>query len=401
MRDTVTLHMSEQGRWSAVLAYTRWPGLPRHVFEACAEEAKHVEYKRFPKSLRLPTDESSFLAHCEKVFAALMTKVVTPEGTSPVGLVPGQAHLVAYSLIANACALVLSYEAPAQLLDIPDDCDEEALLDTLGAHCLNCFGPPRGITHTVVGILRTLFMGYGLTEGAAQETAFAASICIGGLTPNLVREIVETGAVPELANSPFKVTAKQVQDMYHEMEKCVGQGINVDALAAELATHSASGDLVEGLRGLWCTALALTIPYLWPPDKSTAGALSDTARRDTWGGDAVTAAKRAKWRFDKRQQRERKRFPVELDKPVETGEGQVSLSELIPDESATVEPEESLESVMDAYRLTQRERQVAWGKMQDYQVKEIATLLGVSPRRVRQLRDQIEAKLKPGEQPKE
>jgi len=332
--------------------------------------------------------------------------------TADTDVAPSESLLVAVSLTAYMAASCLPYKEPLRELHVPADLDKETLLDTVAACCLNAFGTPFSPTlaDTLATILRRL-LGSPESQEAKRgmlsddevqhvlQTAFLAS---GGPTPGLVRLIVaevETARkedrqpkVPKEAELPLKASPEEVKQIYDEMAKRRKQGLPLELFGKALVENSTCDDLVEGLRGQWGSMKNAIMPFVWPPDMSTALRLTRSARRDEWVGNTVVAARQVKDRFDKRAQRERKRFPVELDKPVETGEGRVSLHGLIPDGSATIEAEESFEEALGAYSFTQREQQVA-KLIADYKQVEIAHILGLSPGRVSQLVAQIEAKM--------
>jgi len=407
MDDTVTLRISEDARLSLAAAHRSWPDLPRRVFEACCQAAVDVVWKRYPRALWMP-DYEPFCQHCERVLAKLLT-VLGADKVDDTDVAARQSLLAAAALIAYDYAYILPYEEPLRELHVPADLDKETLLDTVAVCCMNAHGGPFSPTFsdTLAEILRKLLGpsadGPGLlSDDEVQHVLQTAFLSSGGPTPGLVRLIVKEveaakkqhrkPKLPKEAEIPLSMTPDEVKSLYDQMADRFKEEIALDLLADMLVERSTCKDLVEGLHGQWRSLLGLIAPHVWPPDVSTAHKLLTPARRDTWVGDTVLAAKRVKERFAKRAQRERKRFPVELDKPIEANEGVVSLHELMPDKSASVEMGESLEDVLNAYAFTQREQQVAILDMLEYKQKEIASFLKISPQRVSQLVEQIKTK---------
>jgi len=309
-------------------------------------------------------------------------------------------------------ACLLPYREPLREVQVPEDFDAETLLDTIAVHCMNAFGQPvsESFGDTLAMVLRNALgsaeqtPSRRLSEDETQHVLGTALFASGGPTPGLVREIVrevETAKregrkpkVPKDAEIPLRATAEEVARLHGKMENCHREDLIFAQLVACLEANSTPEDLVEGLQGQWLNVQNAIMPYVLPPEVSTAHLLLRSARRDTWTGDTLLAAQRVKWRFDRRARRQEKYFPsLELDAPAEIDGRQVDLHEIIPDASATIAPEGRLEEVLQAYGLTKQEQRVAVLRIWGYKQNEIARKMKVSAARVSQLMKAIGAKI--------
>jgi len=133
---------------------------------------------------------------------------------------------------------------------------------------------------------------------------------------------------------------------------------------------------------IWCQVA----PYPPPPATDWPSFLEQ--RRKAFYA-ILYEALHAKWREDKRQQREAKRV-VPLDAPVETEDGEeVSRHEVLGRDDP---PPLDLDALFDA--LTEREGQVALLLASGYTQADVAEELGLSPGRVSQIVASLRRKLR-------
>lgn len=351
--QAVPWRLSNEGRISALKAYANSPEMPGRVFRCLAGELiAHVEHRN---PFAVPSRVSEHVRqHC-LLWADFMLTEPQVDWTSHRDVGPSQSLLVAMSAVAFVWAIRMPYESSP--LELPGTANGGTALENLTMLSTNILGKPYGASEDLLEILAKVLHNdksrreLKLSEDAAQETLQNAFLAIGGLTPELVEEIVKTGEVPYKAK--HLVDPKLIARLYSQMEECFKCGLDVQGLADWLLEASSDDDLIEGLRGRWVHIYYRLLPFLWPPANSTAGMLPAMGPVE-WIAHNLKFLRRIRGRDEKSERR--KPSMTSLDTLSGMGEREVPLYEIIQGDPGLPL---RIDDILEGLSLTEWERDVA------------------------------------------
>lgn len=400
----VRVVLSRAQRVSAAKALKRWPGTPDDILESSIDELISEIQPMYPNAAPLALSED-FRRHYHGVLQRLMT---VPDSEEVVydGLALSRRLLVALSCMALVVS-VYTYEEPeGQLTRGSSDVN----WDTLEMLSCNVHGPPYGASEEAVENIEAWWTGDEagragyLSETSAQECRLNAFFVIGGPTPQLIQDIVDSDGGGNDENEDVRYPAKgllqphKVKQLYAEMEKLYEQGFDVQELADDLAKESPGDDLVEGLRGKWDDICRWLEPFLLPPAVSAAGRLLRPGPGE-WLHHHRDFIRRISERDSRRKRPDREPLATaaRLDAALELEDGSVQPHEAV---AGTTERDEALadeefEAFLDQLALTKREKE--WARLRaidGHDQTGAADCLGVSKPRASQLAEQVAEKLR-------
>lgn len=396
------LRVSERARASILKARDRWPEIVDHVAKDTAADAVRLWRRLYPRAI-VPRVPDSFFTHYRETVEQILAE--EEERLLDRGLLsteePRRSLLTMLCAVGFVVAATTPRQGVSMLLAVEselENADPETILDTLAMQANAFMTKDNDATDALLKALGRSLKRRKVKADTVQSILQHASYAFAGVTPEVVESIVETGQVPyELK---CVVDPAEVRKVYLERGKLFEWGAPVERLASLLTRVAGHDDLVAALKGkgTWPYIYLMLFPFVVHPSVSTASYLS--ARRlpaaephEVWGASIRAFWQRVGGRDRKREQREKGRIAAELDKPVETGEGRVSLHETFPG-SPGIEP--GLDIVLLGLDLTRRERQVARLLAEGYRQRDISGILGLTPGRVSQIVRQIREEMERG-----
>jgi len=408
----LTLQLSNDSRWQLALELSEnGLHLAQRVFRAAHAEALQSLYERFPRALRIPEGEDGYVDHCSRVAAGVLSHQGVRAATrADVG--PRPSRMVAVALIAYHAA-PLSLRSPIPLhqpVSLPPDMDEATLADTSAVWISNAFGTASELAEGLAAAGHEVLVHASrivqepdqrdMSEDAVQEATLSMHLSWGGLTPELVLEIVREGSVPLAARPLFSLRGKgmgladQLRGLYHVYEARRHIPINIDVLGDNLERLSGGADVVEGLTGKWLAIGEGLYPHIWPPEVSTAVAFHRARVRDALGTSIRIAAQRTKWRDEKARGKAEAALSLDSTPLASDGEDDgLSWYETVADPSSpTYDP--GVDDLLSTLRLTREERRIAEFLAAGFTKAEVAEELGVSRSAVTKHTNKVAAKLR-------